>query len=247
MNRVESYVTRQGLELTIHVNVSDELPSHAAGRPAVMFFHGGGWRNGVPEQFKPFAQQLTEMGWFTGLVQYRLLGKTASSVQDCVDDALAAWDWLHSQAARFAIDPRRCCCSGGSAGGHLAIMVAVESHRTLRPIPAQLLLFNPVVSTDSPRFSEDFKYLPQLNPMRRLTPALPPMTVLHGQNDEIVLLSEVETFTNAVRATGTQIDLHVYPDQTHGFFNLGRASEQLYADINQKVASWASRIILSRE
>ncbi len=241
MSSIEPYANRDGLELMIHVDAP--APTNAnVRRPAVLFFHGGGWRNGGPEQFSPFAKQLNARGFVTGLVQYRLIGKTAANVMQCVDDALAAWDWLHANANRFAIDAARCGCAGGSAGGHLSIMVAAESIRTSRPVPAGLLLFNPVVDTEIPRFAADFQQFPQLNPMRRIEPALPSMMILHGQADEVVSSESVETFASRARQSGSSVDLHIYPDQSHGFFNPGRATETVYADVCQRVSSWAGSL-----
>jgi gluconolactonase len=90
--------------------------------PACVFIHGGGWMNGNKEKFRPISIALAEKGYVVANVEYRLgrVAKYPAAVQDC---SLAV-RWLRANAARFGVDPARIGAWGGSAGGHLAAMVA---------------------------------------------------------------------------------------------------------------------------
>eukprot|EP01066_Platyproteum_vivax_P008583 Platyproteum_vivax@DN3626_c0_g1_i2.p1 len=57
------------------------------------------------------------------------------------DDALHALEWAHKNADRLSVDPNKIFVSGGSAGGNLAIMTALQ---TSLPV-AGLIVTSPVV------------------------------------------------------------------------------------------------------
>ena len=90
--------------------------------PAVLMFHGGGWKNGDKTEFnKSIANYLGE-GIACFPVDYRLSDEAPypAAVEDCV----AAVRWVRQHAAEFKVNPDRIAAMGGSSGGHLALMVA---------------------------------------------------------------------------------------------------------------------------
>ena len=66
-----TYKMVAGRELQVHV-VSPDGHSAGARVPAVVFFHGGGWRRGSPESAFPYAEAFAEHGIVTLAVEYRL-------------------------------------------------------------------------------------------------------------------------------------------------------------------------------
>ena len=60
----------------------------------------------------------------------RLVGKGTDSVVDCVADAQCAVGWLR---ARSDVDPGRVAAGGHSAGGQLALTVALLPDVSSRP------------------------------------------------------------------------------------------------------------------
>lgn len=92
-------------------------------RPAVVYFHGGGWVRGdkATEREKNIGQGLADSGYVFVTANY-ILGPNAwpKNLQDCKN----AVRFLRANAARYGVHPDRIAAMGTSAGGHLALMAA---------------------------------------------------------------------------------------------------------------------------
>ncbi|HZP27625.1 MAG TPA: alpha/beta hydrolase [Acidimicrobiia bacterium] len=103
------------------------LPARRPGAtpPAVVLVHGGGWAGGSRTVLAPEAQQLTQMGWVSFTIDYRLEDDpTQLPWNDELDDVQAAVRFVAAHAERFQLDPARIGMIGASAGGHLVALVA---------------------------------------------------------------------------------------------------------------------------
>ncbi len=90
--------------------------------PAVLMFHGGGWKQGDKSEFNKAIPSYLAEGIACFPVNYRLSGQAPYPA--AVDDCIAAVRWVRQHAAEFRVDPDRIAVMGGSSGGHLALMVA---------------------------------------------------------------------------------------------------------------------------
>lgn len=90
--------------------------------PVLVVIHGGGWQKGDKSKFRAMAQQLALKGWITAAIEYRLSGE--AQFPAALHDCKAAIRWLKANAKQYHIDPNRIGLVGGSAGGHLAALVA---------------------------------------------------------------------------------------------------------------------------
>lgn len=88
--------------------------------PLIIFFHGGGWNNGTPEQFLPQAIYYKNKGVACALVAYRLKGADNTDPFTALADAKSAVRFLKKNAANLQIDTTKIILAGGSAGGYLA-------------------------------------------------------------------------------------------------------------------------------
>lgn len=100
----------------------------AAGKlsPAVVWIHGGGWAGGTKNEAraKNICGILVRAGYVAISVDYRLgSGAWPTNLFDCKN----AVRFLRANAAKYQIDPNRIAVAGGSAGGHLALMVALTA------------------------------------------------------------------------------------------------------------------------
>jgi acetyl esterase/lipase len=96
----------------------------AAGKlaPAVVWIHGGGWAGGVKTEnrAKNICATLAAAGYVAISVEYKLGdGAWPTNLHDCKNGVR----FLRANAAKYGIDPARIAVAGGSAGGHLALMV----------------------------------------------------------------------------------------------------------------------------
>ncbi len=95
-------------------------------RPGFVWIHGGGWTGGTKNEARAanVCGTLARAGYVAVSVDYRLGdGAWPTLLFDCKN----AVRFLRAQAARYRIDPARIAVGGGSAGGHLALMVALTA------------------------------------------------------------------------------------------------------------------------
>lgn len=104
------------------------LPAAPGGelRPGFVWIHGGGWTGGTKNEARAanVCGTLARAGYVAVSVDYRLGdGAWPTLLFDCKN----AVRFLRAQATRYRIDPARIAVGGGSAGGHLALMVALTA------------------------------------------------------------------------------------------------------------------------
>ena len=95
--------------------------------PIVVLIHGGGWRQGSRTGEHSKAIWLANRGYVAASVEYRLAGeaKFPAAIHDCKD----AVRWLRANAKKFNASPDRIAVCGGSAGAHLAALMATAGPR----------------------------------------------------------------------------------------------------------------------
>jgi acetyl esterase/lipase len=102
-------------------------PGDGSLRPAIIEIHGGAWVIGDKrEQGLPLLNHLAANGWVGFTVNYTLSPK-AKAPQHLIDCKVAL-AWVREHAAEYGIDPNFICVTGGSAGGHLAALMALTAN-----------------------------------------------------------------------------------------------------------------------
>jgi acetyl esterase/lipase len=102
-----------------------EAPGLAtAGRPAIIWLHGGGWRFGNRRQAPPLERYYAQRGYVMVSIDYRR--STEALFPAAVLDLKTAIRWLKSSAGEYGLDPQRIGLWGSSAGGHLAALAAIS-------------------------------------------------------------------------------------------------------------------------
>ncbi|MGD9855678.1 MAG: alpha/beta hydrolase fold domain-containing protein, partial [Planctomycetaceae bacterium] len=93
--------------------------------PVMVFIHGGGWRAGSKNRIPAFLQDGLQEGAFSVVsVEYRFTDVAPHPAQ--VNDCLRSIQFVREHAADWNIDPQRIGVTGGSAGGHLTLYVALH-------------------------------------------------------------------------------------------------------------------------
>ncbi len=211
-----------GLELKLDIFRHRDRPT---GCPVVLELHGGGWVIGNKrEQDLPLMHHLAARGWLCASANYRLAPR--ARLPDMVADAKHALAWLRSQAGEYGGDPSFLATTGGSAGGHLAALLAltpddpelapglegadlgVQACVALYPVPDLIdagglanpglvrLLERTVIG--QPRSQADALYR-RLSPLHRLGPQAPPFFVLGGTHDVMTPLAATQVFVDVFR------------------------------------------------
>ncbi len=93
--------------------------------PAMIYIHGGGWRGGSKNGIPNWLMEGVRDGQMSVVsVEYRFTNVAPHPAQ--VNDCLRAVQFVKHNAAKWNIDPQRLGTTGGSAGGHLSLWVALH-------------------------------------------------------------------------------------------------------------------------
>lgn len=213
--------------LKLHIFYPDDHDLTKA-RPAIVFFFGGGWNGGSPNQFYPHCEYLASRGMVAIAAEYRTRSSHDTSPQECVKDGKSALRWIRDNARDLGIHPRKIAAGGGSAGGHVAAAVATvdgfseqgEDTRT-SCVPNALVLFNPVYDNGPDGYGYDRvePYWEAFSPMHNIHKKMPPTIVFLGTNDRLIPVETAKEFKARMDKVKVLSELFLYEDQPHGFFN----------------------------
>ena len=213
-------------------------PDRSVQAPAIVFFFGGGWQSGTPQQFEFQCKELAKRGMVAITADYRVASRHGVKPTACLADARSAIRWVRSHAQELGIDPERIAAAGGSAGGHLAACTAlIESFdeagepKEISAKPDALILFNPALvlapidgynpegfGTRVP--AQRLGTEPQsISPVHHVRDNAPPTIIFHGREDTTVPIESAEAFSRIMKASGNRCELKVFDGQKHGFFN----------------------------
>ena len=198
-------------------------------RPAILFFFGGGWIHGNPDQFRSQSEYLASKGMVAITAEYRVFDRHETTPIESVEDGKAAIAWVRSHADELGIDAARIAVGGGSAGGHVALSAAVvpgfidENEESLSR-PDLLVLFNPVVDTTETGFrNKAIQLIPgrekEISPIHHVKPGTPDTLIFHGTEDEAVPISRIEQFCQVMADAANSCRVISFEGAGHGFFN----------------------------
>lgn len=209
-------------------------------RPGVIVIHGGGWVNGTKESMvERFCVPFLEHGFVVANVEYRLAGVAIAPA--AVNDVLNAAKWFHDHASQYKVDPKKIVVTGGSAGGHLALMVGMTPENAdLGPVTKIAAIVNFYGITDVadqlsgpnmrkyavtwvPESPNRLDLAKLVSPMTYVRKGLPPILTLHGDADQTVPYEHGVKLTEALKQAGNKAELITVPGGKHGFTDPQRA------------------------
>jgi acetyl esterase/lipase len=100
------------------------LPEGKKDFPLLMFVHGGAWKTGTKDLYRPLGEAFAQRGIGLAVPGYRL--SPAVRHPEHVKDVARAFGWLSRNAKAHGADPRRLYLSGHSAGAHLVALLALD-------------------------------------------------------------------------------------------------------------------------
>jgi len=196
-----------------------------AGRPVLLFAHGGGWVMGDLATHDGLCRQLAaDSGWAVLAVEYRLAPESAYPA--AVDDMERALGWL-----RRADPPVAVAVAGDSAGGYLAAVLARRAADAGRPVAAQVLIcpaLDPAMSypdlDDYGLDRAEMRFFWQafapagsvpVNPLLMDPAGMPPAVIVTAELD--VLRDEAERYAHRLQAAGVPVISTRYQGVNHNF------------------------------
>lgn len=214
--------------------------------PVLLQIHGGAWVIGDKgQQGLPLMLHLAARGWVCVANNYRLSPR-AKFPEHLVDCKLAL-AWVRQHIAEYGGNPDFVVVTGGSAGGHLASLVALtRNDRAFQPgfegvdtsVSACVPFYGVYDLADvfegrrgparaSHRFErmlmgttveDDRAAFEQASPIHHVSDDDPPFFVIHGANDNLVPVAQARQFVAALRAVSHEPVLYAeVPGASHAF------------------------------
>lgn len=236
------YGHKDGMALVYDVFHADE-PNGAG----IVYMVSGGWfsRWQDPVQRQRQFQPLLQAGFSVFAVHHGSAPRF--KVPDAVSDVRAAVRHIRSHAKAYGLDPNRLGVWGGSAGGHLSLMLGLNAEakpmqpegegfeRYLAPnyavnadaqasLAAVVAYYPPVDLRHRVGPSERFPALDfakdeaaAISPILFVSKNDPPILLIHGDADDLVPLRDSEILAEALKQTGVTHELLVIKGGDHGF------------------------------
>jgi acetyl esterase/lipase len=233
------YGHKAGMALTFDV-VRPKKPNGAG----VLFMVSGGWVSfwmppetfvgpKAPEYLRHFGE-IVDHGYTLFIVRHG--SSPQFKVPDAVADVRRAVRYIRLNAAKWDVDPNRLGVCGGSAGGHLSLVLGTASddgdkkakddiERTSDRVAAVVAYFPPVdlrewVGTKIDKFPAldfDKKLADAISPILFVTNDDPPTLLIHGDKDTLVKLDNSQRILEEFKKHNVPCDLAVIPGAGHGF------------------------------
>jgi acetyl esterase len=237
-------------------------------RPAVVYFHGGGFVTGSVDLVDPICRALANRsGCLVISVDYRLAPEHPYPA--AVQDAYVAVAWVSAYGEGFGVDPTRLVVAGDSAGATLATVTCMLIRDKAEEIPIALqVLLCPVmdlVSMETDSYKEYGEghllttammqrwkelYLtgcedrvdePYCSPIRMPNFAnLPPAFIVTAEYDP--LRDEGEIYGLLLPRDGVDADIRRQDGMIHNFFWMGAAIDRGREIIDEIAADLRKRL-----
>ncbi len=232
------YGHKDGMALTF-----DAIRPATPNGSAILWIQSGGW----------YSLWVDARAWAVGARAYLDKGYTIFIVRhgsaprytipEIAEDVRRSVRFIRMRAKDFGVDPDRLGVLGGSAGGHLALLLATTgddgdpraADEVLRQgdrVAAVVALYPPTDIrtwvTDPPEairripglkppLSFDAKLAPDLSPLLKVSGRTAPALLIHGDRDELVPLEHSEKMLAALQKAGVGCQLVTIRGAGHGF------------------------------
>ena len=234
------YGHKDGLAMTFDVL----KPKANANGAAVIFMVSGGWVSNYspPQQAAPRFKDLLDKGFTVITVRHGSSPKYL--IPDIVSDVRRAVRFIRHNAKQWGVDPNRMGVFGGSAGGHLALVLGTasddgdpsakedfmkESDRVasvvayfppvdLRPLARGL---NPQrsggVLDRFPALNFEKEKAADYSPIVHVSSDDPPTLLIHGDKDDLVPVNNSRVIHEAFQKNNVKTQLIIIEGASHGF------------------------------
>lgn len=218
-----------------------------ARKPAVVVIHGGAWSAGARQDMDALCRQMAENGLVAATITYRLAPTHRWPAM--LDDAQSAVRYLRGNARKYGIDPKRIGASGGSAGGHLALLLGLRDTREAggfypkqsSRVKAVFNIFGPVDLSSGfdanvaelvsqqvlgKPYASAGKEIRDFSPITYIGPKAPPIFTLHGLADRLVPPDQARKLDEAMRKAKRPHTLRLVEGMAHGIDATQQAQRQ---------------------
>ena len=229
-------------------------------RPAILFWHGGGFTGGSAGQFYNQARYFAQRGAVVAMPEYRVRDIDGTLPSSGLEDAISAMRWFRGRAESFGVDPDKIAAGGGSAGGCVASVLGTADAKVLAEMgcigadddpsvsftPSAMILYNPFVDFFEPlndrHIEEECLMLGEdpieleplfheLSGIEKLTENSPPSIILFGTRD--AFYPQQIRWIVKCRELGLTVHDYVYKGEVHSWYNNSPHLEYTTENVNK--------------
>ena len=198
--------------------------------PAILQIHGGGWISGSKRQAALLMSHMAAQGWVCFSAVHRFSPEIV--FPEHLIDIKRALNWIRKNSEKYGVDPEFVVVTGGSAGGHLASLMALTQNlpefqpgfeKSDTSIQGCVSLYG-VYEFIEP-FNDEKLYpakaklleivcggTPKTKPdsFRKITPANwissenPPFLLVQGDTDALISVNEAKNFFDGLKAQNSK-------------------------------------------
>ncbi|KAA9158269.1 alpha/beta hydrolase [Amycolatopsis acidicola] len=216
------------------------------GRPVLLQVHGGAWMvDSKDHQGIPLMEHMARRGWVCVAINYPLSPR--ARWPEHIVAVKRAVAWIRDNIGEYGGDPTFLAATGGSAGGHLAALLALtandaslqpgfaEADTTIQACAPHYGVYDFAATSGSP--ASEFRLKTLLaryvvgkdpvahldeyiaaSPLDRVNDKAPPFFVIHGQRDTMVPVREAREFVRRLReASPNPVAYAELPGAQHAF------------------------------
>lgn len=198
----------------LRLDVYRPAASDVSPAPVVVFFHGGSWRTGRPEDYRFVGRRLADAGALVVVADYRKA--PLPTFPGFMADAASAVRWARDHARSYGGDPARVYVLGHSAGAQIAGLLATDGRYLKaeglapRDLAGAIGLAGPydfVIDRSLAPVFGDPALWPRAQALAFVDGDEPPFLLMHGREDRVVETRDSVDLAERVRATGGEATL----------------------------------------
>lgn len=221
-------VDGKSLKLDLSMPVESTVPP-----PLMVWIHGGGWTGGDKTTINPINTRLTEDGYAVASINYRLGGVSALHPKQ-IHDVKGAIRWLRAHADKYGFDSTRIAVGGGSAGGHLALLLGLSGGVTelegvvggyvgeSSSVQAVVDLYGvssmQAYADSNAKFqlNTSVDFIHSASPIEYISSDDPPVLIIHGENDQTIPVNQSYILHDRYHEAGLDSSLNIVEGGEHG-------------------------------
>src|SRR6201996_5135502 len=224
--------------------------------PVLVQIPGGAWVvNGKRPQAYPLMGRMAELGWVCVSIDYCKSPRNAWPGH--IVDVKRALAWVRDNIADYGGDPDFIAVTGGSAGGHLASLVALTANdprfqpgfedadttvQAAAPYYGVYDLTDPAKMHDmmmqflelfvmKEQYADNPELFEMASPISHVHRDAPPFLVLHGESDSVIPSVQARSFVDTLREAGAPtVGYAELPNAHHAFDLFATVRSRLAAD-----------------
>jgi acetyl esterase/lipase len=207
--------------------------------PALIYVHGGGWRNGDKSTGGAgVIQEVIARGFLVAAVNYRLFSKDPqgglhNTFPVMIEDVKCAVRYLRAHATQYSLDPKRFGAWGWSAGGHLVSLLGTSNDGDFATpqlasysarIQAVVDMYGPE-NLEAPGychrefckeiFNNDQDVIHRAGPINYVSHDDPPFLIIQGDQDTLVPPGQSQELLEKLQAASVSARLVMVANAEH--------------------------------